>query len=131
MTLNQTDEIDLIVLPKENKRGNFTMIITDAGYEDEPEERFNLFIKKLDYYLLAISHPTFQKKYPVIKKCNVIIQIRSAQRPTDKMLGIRLTPKKTLLSKLTRLWKKVPKIEFVMTDGTPWTSVKTDFEINA
>ena len=124
MTLNQTEKIDFLVLPKDGEtKGNFTMIITDAGYEDEPEERFNLLVKKINYYILAASHPTFQKAYPVIKRCDVIIQIRSAQRPTDRMFGIKISSKK--------FWRKAPKIEFVMADGTPWTSVKTDFETNS
>lgn len=91
MPLEVSDSIDIITT---GKKGQTTLIITDAGITTDPLERNALFMQKINTYAQAIFSGSLVDDIPGFSADNCEIRVICATQPTPEMLEISaITPR--------------------------------------
>lgn len=86
MTLEETDQIDMVFL---TKNGQHVLVIVDAGTITDETTRFNLFWEKLKVYSHYVMSDDYKKEYPNLTTRDVFIFVVCTEPPTEAMERIR------------------------------------------
>src|SRR6478672_6308531 len=92
MPLEDLTCIDLVLKPGED--GKVGLVITDAGITTDPEQRYELFLKKVQGYVSCILSGQFDSTDPGRKPSDFYILLTSVNPATPQMQLIKaVTPR--------------------------------------
>lgn len=87
MPLEHSDRIDIVAQPAP---GRIDLIIVDAGTTEDPDQRFQLLVAKLQTYIAYVASDQFRQAYPGVGPQHVTIKVFHPPEypPTERMSKI-------------------------------------------